>query len=188
MENLQRQLSRAFWFTLALIFLFESWLWDHVKDWLRALGRALGVERFEPWLRSLVDRLAPPMTLALFAVPAILIFPFKLLALGLIATGHVGVGIVAIFLAKTLALGVTSFLFDICREKLLMMEWFAHFYSIVLDVRAWATALVAPYKARLHVLTSELKSRVLALTGGEGGGFARRLARLREAARRTKSV
>lgn len=184
MDKLQRQVSRAFWFLLALIFLFESWLWDHVKDWLRALGRLLGVERFEPWLRTFVDRLAPPMTLVLFAVPAVLIFPFKLMALGLIATGHVVVGVIAIFLAKTLALGVTSFLFDICRDKLLQMAWFGRFYSLVLDARAWASALVAPYKERLHVIVAGLKARIAPLRATEGG-FMRRLSKLRELSKRT---
>lgn len=183
MENLRRQLSRAFWFSLALIFLLESWLWDHVKDWLRTFGRLLGVERFEPWLRERVERLPPTMTLALFAVPAIVIFPFKLLALGLIATGHVVSGVVAIFLAKTLALGVTSFLFDICRDKLLQMEWFGRFYSLVLDARAWATALVEPYRARLHAVMTSARARIMALIGKDGGAL-RRLAKLREAARR----
>lgn len=186
MERLQRQLGRAFWFTLALIFLFESWLWDHVKDWLRSLGRLLGVERFEPWLRDLVDGLAPPMTLLLFAAPAALIFPFKLMALGLIATGHVVTGVVAIFLAKTLALGVTSFLFDICRDKLLQMAWFGRFYSLVLDARAWATALVAPYKARVQAIVQAAKARVAAFTAKEGG-FLRRLAKLRDVSRRSTS-
>ena len=140
MDAVKQYLGRAFWFALALIFLFESWLWDHVKEWLRALGHALKVDRLEPWLEQLVAKLSPMATLALFAVPAAAIFPFKLLALGLIASGHVVSGLVAIFLAKTLALGVTSFLFDICREKLLQMGWFADFYSMVLDARAWATA------------------------------------------------
>lgn len=183
MEKLQRHLIRAFWFALALIFLFESWLWDHVKDWLRALGRLLGVERFEPWLIALVARLPPQMTLVLFAVPAVAIFPFKLMALGLIATGHVVAGVIAIFLAKTLALGVTSFLFDICRDKLLEMAWFGRFYSLVLDARSWASALVAPYKARLHVVVAKLKARLAQISGPEGG-FLRRLAKLRALSRR----
>lgn len=186
MEKLQRQIGRAFWFTLAVIFLFESWLWDHVKDWLRAAGRLLGVERFEPWLRNLVDGLPPPMTLVLFAVPAVLIFPFKLMALWLIATGHVVTGVVAIFLAKTLALGVTSFLFDICRDKLLRMAWFGRFYSLVLDARTWATALVAPYKARVHAMVQAAKGRIASLTSKQGS-FLRRFARLRDVSRRSTS-
>lgn len=188
MENLKQQLRRGFWFTVALIFLFESWLWDNVKDWLRALGRALGVERIEPWLDAFVKKLSPQMTLAVFAVPAITIFPFKLAALSLIAHGHVLVGLIAIFLAKTLALGVTSFLFDLCRGKLLEMEWFGRFYSLVLDARAWAAALVQPYKEHLLKVSAQVKTNIAAFIGKEGGEFGRRWARLRDLARTKRAA
>lgn len=188
MEALKHHAKRAFWFTLAVIFLFESWLWDHVKEWLRAAGRALGVERFEPWLAEFVAKLSPRLTLALFGLPAAAILPFKLLAVGLIAEGHIVLGLVAIFLAKTLALGVTAFLFDICRDKLLQMQWFAHFYSLVLDARAWAHALVAPVRAQLHAAAITVRAQIAALVGDERGGFARRLAYLRELTRRSRSA
>ncbi|MCX7898904.1 MAG: hypothetical protein N2444_02245 [Methylocystis sp.] len=187
MKLTKRHITRAFWFTLALIFLFESWLWDNVKEWLRALGRALGVERFEPWLRQLVAWLSPPMTLALFAVPAILIFPLKLIALAILATGHIFLGLVAIFLAKTLALGVTAFLFDICREKLLEMTWFTRVYSTVLDIRAWAADLVHPYIERLRGPIALIKAQVATYMRGDNG-FLRKLSRLREIARHKTSA
>ena len=91
MENLKAlaaylkpRLVAAFWFTLAIIFLIESWIWDHVKDWLRLLERALGLERFEPWLQNIVSRLSPQMTLAIFAVPMIGVLPFKIAAFALL--------------------------------------------------------------------------------------------------------
>lgn len=188
MEQVKRQLKRAFWFLLALVFLFESWLWDNVKEWLRALGRMLGVERLEPWLTGVVARLSPRMTLVLFATPAIAVYPFKFLALALIAHGHVVIGLFAVFLAKTLALGVTSFLFDICRDKLLQMQWFGRFYSLVLDARAWATALVAPYKARVKAIAAEARTRIAAILGEDAGEFKRRLARMRERIRSKRSA
>jgi len=188
MEQFTRRLKRVFWIILALIFLFESWLWDNVKEWLRALGRALGVERIEPWLRNLVARLSPPAALALFAIPAALVFPFKVLALAIFAKGHLGIGLIALFLAKTFALGVTSFLFDVCRDKLLEMEWFGRFYSLVLDARAWASALVAPLRARIRVIADPIRTQIAALIGEEGGSFKRRIARLRELARPKRSA
>lgn len=176
---LKPRLVRAFWFALALIFLLESWLWDHVKEWLRALERALGLERLEPWLKSVVERLSPQMTLALFAVPMIGVFPFKVGALALFASGHVLLGIVFIFLVKALALGVEAFLFDICRDKLLEMRWFGRLYSVVLDVRAWAFMLVKPYKARIVEFARRLRSYAAAFLGKDGGEVGRRIARLR---------
>ncbi|MCC3245152.1 hypothetical protein LG047_07440 [Methylocystis sp. WRRC1] len=188
MEQIKRRLKRAFWIAVALIFLLESWLWDHVREWLRALERALGMERMEPWLRDLVARMSPPATLALFAIPALAVFPLKLLAVAVVASGHVVTGVIAIFIAKTLALGVTSFLFDICRNKLLEMQWFGRFYSLVLDARAWASALVAPLRAQIHELTRQIRMQFAKIIGPESGNLRRGLARLRELARPKRSA
>lgn len=177
------RLIRAFWFTLAILFLIESWIWDHVKEWLRQLERALGLERIERWLEGVVARLSPPMALALFAVPMLGVLPFKVAALALLARGHVVLGLTFIFLAKSLTLGVEAFLFDICRDKLLQMAWFARLYSVVLDVRAWASRLVRPLKLRAMAVFARLRAKAVALMEQTGGLFARRIARLRNAMR-----
>lgn len=182
-EGWRRRLNRAFWFTLAVLFLIESWLWDHLKEWLRALGHELGIARIEPWLEGVVAKLSPQRTLLLFAVPAVLVLPFKFIALSLIAHGHVLKGLIAIIVAKTFALGVTSFLFDICRDKLMQMQWFCRFYSLMLDIRAWAHALVAPFKAHIHKVVGTLRARLADVIGHERSAFERRVARLRQLAR-----
>jgi hypothetical protein len=182
LHHAKLRLVRAFWFTLALIFLVETWIWDHVRDWLRKLAVALGVERLEPWLESVVAKLSPPATLALFAVPVVAILPLKIAGLAILASGHFFWGLVFILLVKSLALGVEAFLFDICRDKLLQMEWFARFHALVLRVRAWASALVWPYKMRIAALVRTLREKAAALLGGEGE-IGRRIARLREAVR-----
>jgi hypothetical protein len=186
MEQLKDRLARAFWFTLALIFLFESWLWDNVKEWLRALAGLLGLARLEVSLVAFLKGLAPYPTLAVFIVPALAILPLKIGALALIAHGHVLLGIVVIFLAKTLALGVSAFLFDHCREKLLLIPWFARLYALVLRVRAWAHELVEPAKRKLVELRALLKARLAEILGPEIFGperrsrFLRKFALLRE--------
>jgi hypothetical protein len=179
----RRRVAHAAWCVLALILLFESWLWDNVKEWLRQLERALGLERFETWLENVVAPLSPRMTLVLFGAPLLGLLPIKLAALALLAHGHILVGVALILLAKTLALGVEAFLFDICRNKLLEIEWFAQFYSIVLDVRAWASLLVRPYRARATEFMHRLQAYAKSLLGKNGDEFTRRIARLRELAK-----
>jgi hypothetical protein len=180
---LKRGVLAAFWFTLAVIFLIESWIWDHVKDWLRRLERALGLERLEPWLAAFVARLSPEMTLALFAIPMIAVLPFKFAALALLTNGHVVLGLVFIFLVKSLTLGVEAFLFDICRDKLLQMEWFGRFYSLVLDVRVCAAMLVTPLKSRAAEAWRRIRDYAASFSKGEGQELIRRIARLRDAIR-----
>jgi hypothetical protein len=198
MESFKRQFARAFWFALAVILLFESWLWDHVKEWLRALGRVLGVERFEEWLAGFVGRLSPPATLAVFAVPFLGVLPLKVVGVEFIAHGRVMAGVAVLFSAKTLALGVTAFLFDHCREKLLQMPWFARFYSLVLDARVWARELVAPLRSRLRAAMANVKALLAARLAAvlaaflaqdrRRSRFLRRLADLRAFARRNRAA
>jgi hypothetical protein len=176
---LKPRLMRTFWFTLALLFLIESWLWDHIKEWLRQLERRLGLERFEPWLEAVVARLSPPAALALFLLPVITILPLKVAALAILAHGHVLTGVALILLAKSLALGVEAFLFDICRDKLLQMQWFRRLYSTILNVRAWAATLVEPYKARLGEAIRRFRAYAASLTVGDGVALSERVARLR---------
>ena len=179
LEPIKRKLSRAFWFFLALVFLFENWLWDHVRDWLRALARLLGVERFEAALTAFIATLSPPAALAVFALPALAILPLKLAAVAMIAHGHILAGVGVIFFAKTLALGVTAFLFDHTRDKLLQMAWFVRFYSVVLDVRAWAHRLVDPVRRQLRDVTRQIKERAKAAFGEGRSQLLRKITLLR---------
>lgn len=188
MDQLKRRLKRGLWFALAVIFLVESWLWDHLRDGLRALGRMLGVERFEPWLRSAIAPLSPQVTLAIFIIPVLAILPFKVVALALIADGYFVGGLIAAFGAKVFALGVTSFLFDICRDKLLQMPRFARFYEMMINFGAWAHALIEPIKIRVQEMKAELRALIASLTGAQGGQGRRLIARLRALARPKRSV
>ena len=49
-----------------------------------------------------------------------------------------------------LSLGVTAFIFDLTRPKLLQMQWFAKIYEWVLALRAKAAELVNPIKLRIR--------------------------------------
>ncbi len=160
---LRRQSQRAFWFFVAALFLLESWLWDNVREWLRWLGRALGVEKLDPWLRGVVAGLSPRTTLLIFLTPALAIYPVKLIALGLIVNGHILLGALTILIVKALALGVTSYLFDICREKMLQMPWFVRVYAAFCMARAWARAIYAPVKRRVVTIISKLRARIAPL-------------------------
>ncbi|MBU3888303.1 hypothetical protein FM996_13970 [Methylosinus sporium] len=185
MESVKQRLIRAFWFTLAVLFLIESWLWDHVKLWILRLAAALGVKELEARLRAFIAGLSPIATLAVFALPAITIFPLKLLAVAAIAHGHVVTGLAVILAAKTLALGVTSFLFDASREKLLQIGWFAKLYAAVLRVSRWAHERVEPFKQKIRKAKDYLKARLSRALGEEGRSlFLRKLALLRALVRR----
>jgi hypothetical protein len=54
---------------------------------------------------------------------------------------------------------------------------------MVLDVRAWALALVGPIKLRALAHLRRLRDSALALLAGDGGGLLRKIAQLRDSVR-----
>jgi len=188
MDLLYKRVVRGFWFALATLFLIESWLWDHVKEWLRSLARALGLERVEDWLAAFIKDLSPTASLFVFAIPALCILPFKLAAVALIASGHFGYGLATILAAKALGVGVTAFLFDLCRDKLLQLGWFARFYGLILRIRAWAHDLIEPARRKLRQWRDALRRELAPYFSLGREDFARRLRLVRAFARRGKGA
>src|SRR5216684_347835 len=72
-----KRLARPFWVILALLFLFEAWLWDRLAPIVGRLVTVIPWGRIKPALVRLVDRLSPQATLVVFVVPFILLLPLK---------------------------------------------------------------------------------------------------------------
>jgi len=82
--------------------------------------------------------------------PVVVLLPFKFLGLWLLAHGHWLDAVAVLALAKVAGLGVTAFIFDITRPKLLQLAWFRWLYERVMAWLAWAHELVDPIKRRLR--------------------------------------
>ncbi|QPF85126.1 hypothetical protein IC762_01970 [Bradyrhizobium genosp. L] len=170
-----RRLLQPFWVLLAIIFLIEAWLWDHLEPIVARVVAAIPLRALKQWLARQVGSLSPAMTLIVFAVPGIMLFPLKLIGLWLLAHGFWLSAVSLIVLAKFVGVGVTAFLFDVTRPKLMQMGWFQTLYDFVMGLRAKATELVEP-----------VKRRVLEILRGDGEGWSARMFRL--IARFRKSV
>jgi len=146
-----RRLIRPLFVLLALVFLFEAWLWDHLAPIVGWIVARIPLHALKARLAASIERLPPPATLVVFVVPLLLLLPLKILGLWMLARGYWlgAVGVLA--LAKMVSLGVTAFVFDLTRPKLLQMEWFRRFYQWVMRGIAWAHALVDPIKRRLKI-------------------------------------
>ncbi|TPQ34405.1 hypothetical protein C2U70_17090 [Bradyrhizobium guangdongense] len=162
-----RRLLQPVWVLLAIIFLIEAWLWDHLEPIVARLVAAIPLAEFKQWLSDRVDALSPAMTLIVFAVPIVPLFPLKLVGLWLLTHEYWMSAIVTIVFAKLLGVGVTAFVFDVTRPKLLEMAWFEKIYEFVLSVRAKAHALVDPIKLRIKEILT-----------GNGEGWSARTLRL----------
>lgn len=164
---MMRRLLQPFWVLLAVIFLVEAWLWDHLEPIVARIVALIPLRTFKAWLAERVDTLSPAMTLIVFLVPVIPLFPLKLAGLWLLTHEYWLAAVVTIVFAKFLGVGVTAFIFDVTRSKLLEMPWFEKLYEFVIGLRAKAAALVEP-----------VKQRILELVRGDGDGWSSRMLRL----------
>jgi len=145
-----RRILQPLWVLLALIFLVEAWLWDHLEPIVAGVVAWIPLRRFKVWLAERVDTLSPAMTLIVFIVPVIPLFPLKLVGFYLLAHEYWLSAILTIIFAKFLGVGVAAFIFDVTRPKLLEMEWFEKLYRFVIALRAKATALVEPIMSQIR--------------------------------------
>jgi hypothetical protein len=139
-----KRLARLFWVLLALLFLFEAWLWDRLAPIVGHIVAAIPWGWIKPALVRLVDRLSPPATLVVFVVPFILLLPLKFLEFWFLAHRQWVATIAVLLLAKLVGLGVTAFIFEATKDKLLQMAWFLRLYEFFLWARHWAHEKIMP--------------------------------------------
>ena len=164
---MMRRLLQPFWVLLAIIFLIEAWLWDHLEPIVERIVALIPLSAFKQWLSDRVDALSPAMTLIVFAVPVIPLFPLKLIGLWLLANEYWVSAAMVIVLSKFVGVGVTAFIFDVTRAKLLQMAWFRKIYEFIMAMREKAAALVAP-----------IKQRIRDILRGNGDGWSSRALRM----------
>ena len=164
---MMRRLLQPLWVLLAIIFLVEAWLWDHLEPVVAWFVALIPLRAFKQWLAERVDTLSPAMTLIVFIVPVIPLFPLKLVGFWLLTHEYWMSAVFTIIFAKFLGVGVAAFVFDVTRPKLLEMEWFEKLYEFILALRAKANELVDP-----------IKQRIKEILGGAGDGWSARMLRL----------
>ena len=147
---MMRRLLQPFWVLLAVIFLIEAWLWDHLEPIVERIVAWIPLRAFKQWLSERVDTLSPAMTLIVFAVPVLPLFPLKLIGIWLLAHEYWVSAVAVSVFGKFVGVGVTAFIFDVTRKKLLQMGWFRKIYEFILAMRAKAAALVEPIKQRIR--------------------------------------
>ena len=156
---MMRRLLQPIWVLLAVIFLIEAWLWDHLEPIVAWFVALIPLRAFKAWLAERVDTLSPAMTLIVFIVPVIPLFPLKLVGFWLLTHEYWMSAVLTIVFAKFLGVGVAAFVFDVTKDKLLEMGWFETLYEFVLSLRAKASELVDPIKRRIREILS---------SGGDG--------------------
>ena len=127
-----RRLLKPLWILLALVFLFEAWLWEHLRPVVQWIVDRLAWDRLKARVAAWVEVLPPYATLLVFLIPIVMLFPIKLIGLWFLAQGWWLGAMATLGAAKVVSMGVTAFIFEVTRPKLLQLSWFARLYARVL--------------------------------------------------------
>jgi hypothetical protein len=172
LASVAHRVARVFWVILALIFLFEAWLWGKLSPVVAVIVALLPLRAVKERIAAAIGRLSPAATLVVFVIPALILLPIKLAAIWLFHHHYWLAGIGMLVLAKLAGLGVTAFIFEVTRPKLMQMIWFARLYGQVMRALAWAHAMTEPIKRRVRKYAYMLRPR-------NAGRFYRHLMRVR---------
>ncbi len=143
----------------ALVVLFEEWGWRPLSDAIAWLARFAPVALLERWIAGL-----PPYgALAVFALPAVLIFPLKLIAVWLLANGHFATATFLFVGAKVVSTALVARIFLLTKPTLMLIPWFARAFNWFVP---WKDALFVTIRASwVWRYSRMLKTRVRAEVG-----------------------
>lgn len=117
---LKKTLVAPFVWLIALFLVLEDWLWEPLLRFLRSLAKW----RFVKFLETTVGKLPPYGALLFFAVPVILLFPFKFFGLYLVAHGQKIAGLSVFIVAKVVGTGIAAWVYSLTEPALSKLAWF----------------------------------------------------------------
>jgi hypothetical protein len=120
---------------LALLLLFEEWGWEPLAALLQRLSRL----PIWAWCERKITQLPPWAALLVLLVPAVALFPIKLLALFLIRHGQFVLGFTVLIAAKLVGTAFVARLFQLTLPALMQLAWFARWYP---RWKAWKDSLM----------------------------------------------
>lgn len=131
------QLLRWPLLVLAVLVVFiEEVGWQPLAAWAGRVARWPPIARGE----ALIVRASPRVALVLFLVPAVLLFPIKLLAIGLMHAGRPWLGVGVLLLAKLLGTAFVGRLFVLLEPQLMQFERFRRTICWWRETRRWLKA------------------------------------------------
>lgn len=188
-----RTITRPFWILIALVFLFEAWLWERLRPIVAWFVDLVSWAALRARISTAIGRLPPYPTLLVFLIPVALLLPLKFLGLWMLAKGSWLGAMGTLVFAKVLGMGVTAFIFDVTRPKLLQLPWVSWLYAHVLDWLARAHALIDPIKnevrawwrRELRPVRRRVRRTILRIRRAHSGRLLERMARIRRRMRTT---
>jgi hypothetical protein len=147
--------SRLLALPLAIVFLFETWVWRKLVALAAAIAALLPWAAFRDAARRVVARLPAIFAVLLFGVPLAVSEGGAFISVVMMATGHVFAGMTLYVVMKIFGLFLVPVIFEITREKLLSLPWFAYLYEKFEALHAAVSRFVEPYKTAAKQLLRE---------------------------------
>ena len=146
MQDFDKRPSRLAALPLAIVFLFETWVWRKLVALAQYLAGLLPWERFRDAARRVLDRAPAIVSVALFGVPLAVSEGGAFVSVVMMATGHLFLGAALYVAMKIFGLFLVPLIFELTRQKLLSLPWFAYVYAKFEALHAMASRFVAPYR------------------------------------------
>ena len=140
-----RGLTAILLWIAAAVLLFEEWFWARSTHAIARFAVITHLTAVGDWIR----RRPPIQALALFIVPVLAIYPFKVLALMALARGDVALGSAAFVGAKLVATAVFARLYELTEPAIIRFKWIRIGRDAFLRARAFIHAWLeaqAPYR------------------------------------------
>ena len=119
---------------LAIILIFEEWLWDLLTAFGHKLIQWLNLEQFEQWLRQT----GPTMALVAFSIPILIVAPINFMAFDLLVNGLILQSILVEVLAKLLGALLVARVFALTKPQLLTFAFLSLIYPTIIRWLHWA--------------------------------------------------
>ncbi|MDE3176329.1 MAG: hypothetical protein KGM15_09540 [Pseudomonadota bacterium] len=154
MHDFDRRPSRLAALPLAILFLFETWVWRKLVALAQAAARLLPWERVRDAARRAVNRMPAIFAVLLFGVPLAVSEFGAFISVVMMATGRLFAGMALYVLMKVFGLLLVPVIFEITREKLLALPWFAYLYAKFETLHARVKQFVSPYREAARELAT----------------------------------
>jgi hypothetical protein len=145
-EEQKPRRSRPGMVLLAVLFLFEAWVWDGCVAIARQIVALIPWTAFKARVKATIAFIPAPIVLVLVGVPFAFVELIKPVFLWIAATGHPVFGLSAYVIAQFVGVGVIAAMFDLTRDKLMEMPLFVWCFDKVMIFHHFAERLIAPYK------------------------------------------
>jgi hypothetical protein len=153
--HVKRVLKSAVFVLAAVYFIVDAIFLKIATPLAGWMARKRVFVRLGKWIGSL----RPYPSLALFAVPLIILEPVKPVAAYLMGTGQIVAGVTLLTIGEILKLVIVERLFKLCRRKLLKIPLFAWGYGHWRQGVDWLVSMKAWQAARRWILKVRLLLR-----------------------------